>query len=100
MNAGYAYQPDALAEPTPAGVIAREDACHLSVADFVAKYEATNLPAVISGCAEGWAAAAGAWQPTALYQNYRHRRFKCGEDDDGRPVKLKLKWVDLSAGVG
>ena len=27
-----------------------------------------------------------------LYERYRHRRFKCGEDDDGYPIKVKLKY--------
>ena len=30
--------------------------------------------------------------PQKLYQRFRHRRMKCGEDDDGYAVKMKLKY--------
>ena len=69
----------------------------LSVADFRARYESPCLPVVVAGLADGWAAtpragSAGAWHPDALYKAYRHRKFRVGEDDDGRPVKVKLKY--------
>ena len=91
MRQGHAYDAAAAAEPPPAGLMPHEAAATLSVAAFVARYEAPNLPCVISGCTDGWAAARGAWHPAALYGAYRHRKFKVGEDDDGYPVKLKLK---------
>ena len=91
-RAGRAYDPAASREPVAVGTLAREDAARLSVADFIARYEAPNLPVVITGCADGWAASRGAWEPSALYAAYRHRRFKVGEDDDGYPVKMKLKY--------
>lgn len=93
VKQGWAYAPAAVAEPPPLGVMAREAAASLSVAEFVARYERPNLPVVIDGIAASWPALAGeAWRPAALYTAYRHRRFKCGEDDDGYPVKVKLKY--------
>jgi histone arginine demethylase JMJD6 len=35
---------------------------------------------------------AGAWEPRRLFESYRHRRFRCGEDNAGYPVKMKLKY--------
>jgi len=93
VKQGWAFVPAALAEPPPLGVIARETAAALSTAEFVARYERPNLPVVIDGVAAAWPAlAADAWRPAALYARYRHRRFKCGEDDRGYPVRVKLKY--------
>lgn len=75
MQQGHAYAPELLAEPGPSlGTIAREHAATLSVADFVRRYEEPNVPVILEGCADGWAAARGAWDPAALYAAYRHRR--------------------------
>ena len=88
---GWAADASALREPEPAGALAREHAARLSVADFVRRYEAPNLPVVIDGATDGWPAAGGAWRPEVLYARYRHRRFKVGEDDDGYPVKARVR---------
>lgn len=92
MKQGHAYNPSLSDEPKPAGHIATEHASSLSVAAFRERYEAPNLPVLINGCADAWPAARGAWHPAALYKTYRHRKFKAGEDDDGYPVKVKLKY--------
>ena len=91
MHNGYAYHIDTLAEPVSAGYIARHDTKTLSVEAFISAFEKPNVPVIITSCASEWSASR-AWQPTELYKNYRHRRFKCGEDDDGYPVKIKLKY--------
>lgn len=94
VKQGWAFVPAAVAEPAPLGVLAHVSATSLSVAEFVARYEAPNLPVVIDGAAAAWpAVATDAWRPAALYARYRHRRFKCGEDGRGYPVRVKLKYV-------
>lgn len=80
-----------MAEPQPIGLIARVHTRDLPVVDFVSRFEGPNLPVLIDGLAEGWAAWQGAWEPRALYAAYKDRRFRCGEDDKSRPVKLPLK---------
>lgn len=89
---GWAYAPEALKEPKPCGVMPVEDGRRLSVEDFIARYERPNVPCMITNLADEWPAANGAWTPSSLFANYRHRRFKVGEDDDGYPVKIKLKY--------
>ena len=79
MRQGHAYNPASTAEPKPLGTIARVHARHLTVPDFVARFEAPNLPVVLAGIADAWPAYNGAWEPRNLYARYRHRRFRCGE---------------------
>lgn len=75
------------------GVIDRVSSDDLSVEAFISRYEKPNCPVVITDIPREWKAVAeGAWSPGALYTKYRHRRFKCGEDDRGYPVKIKLKY--------
>lgn len=90
---GWAFEAAAVKEPAPLGVMPYERAATLSVADFLAKYEVPNLPVMIGGIADGWPAVKhNRWTLDALYAAYRHRKFKCGEDDAGYPVKIKLKY--------
>lgn len=91
MKQGYAYDTRGLQEPKPLGHMPMEHASKLSVQEFQDKYEKPNMPVVIAGCADKWPGYNGAWQPKELMKHYRHRRFRCGEDDDGYPVKMKLK---------
>jgi len=92
MRQAWAYQPGCCDEPRPVGLLAVEDARKLSVRDFVERYEKPNLPLVITHAADDWPASHGAWLPAQLSEKFRHRKFKCGEDDDGYPVKVKLKY--------
>lgn len=79
------------AEPAPVGVIAREDARGLSAAAFAVRYEGACLPCILTHATSGWAASRGAWTPAALLaRGLGMHRARCGEDDDGRPVKLPL----------
>ena len=76
------------------------DAMTLTTEEFY-RYELESIPAVIRNIPAGydggksvdpWPAQEN-WKLTALEQNYRllNRRFKCGEDDDGKSIKIKLK---------
>lgn len=89
---GHFKNASATVEAPLVGHIARESADTLSVRDFVRRYEDTNLPVLIDGCAKDWPAMNGAWEPRRLFQLCRHRRFRCGEDDEGYPVKMKMKY--------
>lgn len=89
---GHCTKPGSTVEAPAVGHISRESASSLSVRDFVSRFEAPNLPVLIDGVAEQWPAMQGAWEPAALFARYRHRRFRCGEDDGGYPVKMKLKY--------
>jgi histone arginine demethylase JMJD6 len=64
----------------------------MSVEDFIERYEKPALPVIIEGIpkAESWAAVEN-WDLGKLNRRYRNRRLKCGEDDDGYSVRVKLK---------
>lgn len=87
---GHAWR--ALEASPPLGVISRLHCSTLSVVAFVSRFEGANLPCLIDGLAEEWPAWKGSWEPRNLYAAYRHRRFRCGEDDKSYPVKVKLKY--------
>jgi histone arginine demethylase JMJD6 len=78
--------------PSPPITLPRAHASQLPLAAFVERYERPNLPVVLDGAADAWPAMNGAWTPANLYAHYRHRRFRCGEDDKNYPVKVKLKY--------
>ena len=94
-----------LSEPSRAP-IARVAAESLTPDEFAARFEATSTPVVIEGVprGEGWPAAR-AWAGTAALRARRpellRARFKVGEDDDGRPVRVRLRhyldYVDADA---
>ncbi|KAJ1454152.1 hypothetical protein M885DRAFT_522319 [Pelagophyceae sp. CCMP2097] len=66
----------------------------LSQADFAEKYERTSTPLVVRGCVEH-----EAWPARTRWRSYGELlktagaadlRLKCGEDDDGRTIKMRL----------
>eukprot|EP01031_Cornospumella_fuschlensis_P031830 gene31830-38488_t len=69
------------------------DAYSISADEFRGKYEASNIPCVISRIPqkEGWSAVQN-WTLQRLKKSYGERMFKCGEDDDGYKIKMKLKY--------
>lgn len=75
------------------GAIARTHARGLSVPGFIEKFEKTGTPVVIEGVPEreGWAAPRAWASFSALKRRYRRYTFKCGEDDDGKSVRVRLK---------
>ena len=60
----------------------------LSVQEFIRRWEAPCLPVVIDGLAD---AVMPKWQPTQLLHRFANVKLKCGDDDDGRAVRIKLR---------
>lgn len=76
------------------------DAKHLTVAEFHQNYEAKEFPCLIRNIPNGHDGATDStpwkaldkWQLQALAQDESllSRRFKCGEDDDGDNIRVRL----------
>mmetsp|Transcript_1096 Transcript_1096/g.1440 ORF Transcript_1096/g.1440 Transcript_1096/m.1440 type:complete len:472 (+) Transcript_1096:227-1642(+) len=57
---------------------------------FQEEFEYPNKPCLISGLCDNWLARE-TWDYDRLREKYGERHFKCGEDDDGYSIKIKLK---------
>ena len=62
----------------------------ISVEEFMERYEKPSIPVILVGCTEGWDAHQK-WNFPDLLKKYQKCKLKIGEDDDGYPLKLKLK---------
>jgi histone arginine demethylase JMJD6 len=93
------YQSLLLSENAPEQIPVVLDAKNLKKEDFWSKYEAKDIPCVIKSIPAGydsavktkeWGAVAK-WTLDALQDSHlRKRVFKCGEDDDGNSIRVKL----------
>jgi histone arginine demethylase JMJD6 len=89
-------------ENAPVDIPAILDARTLTKEDFFEHYEAKEIPCVIKSIPEGYDSAektepwpaVTSWDLEALTKDeeLRNRRLKCGEDDDGHKVKVRLKY--------
>ncbi|KAK6110086.1 JmjC domain hydroxylase family protein [Brugia pahangi] len=82
---------ETLSEKLTGDNIERVDASKITVEEFAENYELRHVPVVLTGLTTCWSATRK-WSIPMLLKKYRKQRFKCGEGDNGRSVKLKMKY--------
>lgn len=69
----------------------RIDGESVSCEHFIENFERPLKPVVITNITNSWPAK-DRWTIDALPKHYRNERFKCGEDDFGFNVMMKMKY--------
>ncbi|ORX98862.1 Clavaminate synthase-like protein [Basidiobolus meristosporus CBS 931.73] len=77
--------------PSSKDTLVRVDVNTTTLQEFIDNFEKPNLPAVLTGVTKKWAANKE-WTKEALLKNYGSEKFKIGEDDEGDPVYMKMKY--------
>lgn len=76
-------------DPTFQDTIERVHVDQITPEEFIEKYERGSRPVIIQGVVQGWPAAQE-WQLEKLLQTYGTGRFKIGESDSGRKLRVTM----------